>query len=146
MGNVADSIKITPKKVLRDTCPSITWYFAKYHVLLCKVSLDTPTIYFLHIFFMGAKIRLRIYMEKNYSLYEMIVWMYEMKRMKKDSWHYYIFMRNFLLYHYTFMRNFLLYQYIFMRDFLVYCYIFMRDFLLYHYTFMRNFLVRCSRI
>ena len=28
------------KKVLRDTCPSITYYFAKYHVLLCKVSLD----------------------------------------------------------------------------------------------------------
>ena len=28
------------KKVSRDTCPSITYYFAKYHVLLCKVSLD----------------------------------------------------------------------------------------------------------
>ena len=28
------------EKVLRDTCPSITYYFAKYYVLLCKVSLD----------------------------------------------------------------------------------------------------------
>ena len=28
------------KKVSRDTCPSITYYFAKYHVLLCQVSLD----------------------------------------------------------------------------------------------------------
>ena len=28
------------KKVSRDTCPSITYYFAKYHVLLYKVSLD----------------------------------------------------------------------------------------------------------
>ena len=27
------------KKVIRDTCPSITYYFAKYHVILCKVSL-----------------------------------------------------------------------------------------------------------
>ena len=25
------------KKVLRDTCQSITYYFAKYYVLLCKV-------------------------------------------------------------------------------------------------------------
>lgn len=24
----------TPKKVIRDTCPSITYYFAKYHRLL----------------------------------------------------------------------------------------------------------------
>ena len=28
------------KKVLRDTCQSITYYFAKYHVILAKVSLD----------------------------------------------------------------------------------------------------------
>ena len=27
-----------PKKVIRDTCPSITYYFAKYYVILCKVS------------------------------------------------------------------------------------------------------------
>ena len=26
------------EKVIRDTCPSNTYYFAKYHVLLCKVS------------------------------------------------------------------------------------------------------------
>ena len=24
----------TPKKVIRDTCPSITYYFAKYHRLI----------------------------------------------------------------------------------------------------------------
>ncbi len=35
------------KKVSRDTCPSITYYFAKYHVLLCKVSLDV----FFHVSF-----------------------------------------------------------------------------------------------
>ena len=27
------------KKVIRDTWASITYYFAKYHVILCKVSL-----------------------------------------------------------------------------------------------------------
>ena len=35
------------KKVSRDTCPSITYYFAKYHVLLYKVSLDV----FFHVSF-----------------------------------------------------------------------------------------------
>ena len=33
--------KKCPKKVIRDTCPSITYYFAKYHVILCEVSQDT---------------------------------------------------------------------------------------------------------
>ena len=28
-------------QVLRITLPSITYYFAKYHVLLCEVSRDT---------------------------------------------------------------------------------------------------------
>ena len=31
-------LKKCPKKVIRDTCPSITYYFAKYYVILCKVS------------------------------------------------------------------------------------------------------------
>ena len=31
-------LKNIVKKVIRDTCPSITYYFAKYHVILCKVS------------------------------------------------------------------------------------------------------------
>ena len=32
-------VKKCPKKVIRDTWASITYYFAKYHVLLCEVSL-----------------------------------------------------------------------------------------------------------
>lgn len=44
----------TPKKVIRDTCPSITYYFAKYHriliwllILMCLflISLDTFLIH-----------------------------------------------------------------------------------------------------
>ena len=31
--------KKSAKKVIRDTWASITYYFAKYHVILCKVSL-----------------------------------------------------------------------------------------------------------
>ena len=29
------------KKVIRDTCQSITYYLPKYHVILCEVIRDT---------------------------------------------------------------------------------------------------------
>ena len=47
----------TLKKVIRDTWQSITYYFAKYHVILGQVSRDTffaiffvPIHYFLNLF------------------------------------------------------------------------------------------------
>ena len=39
--------KKTEKDIIRDTWSSITYYFTKYHVILCQVSRDT----FLALFF-----------------------------------------------------------------------------------------------
>ena len=50
------------KKVSRDTCPSITYYFAKYHVLLCKVSRDT----FFAIFFVSIHYFLNLFETAEY--------------------------------------------------------------------------------